>query len=281
MPLNEARLVKPVQQLRKLARQLPELPSPEDVHRLRTNARQFEAAFHALHLKQTGLPRSLLKDVHELRRRAGRVRDLDVLAELTTALPDSIEPELRLHLLERLQHRRRQQAKKLRKKARHLAPRLRPRLKQAASQLERLTSPLAPRTRSQLTALAHRLALALTKPAALTPSKLHRYRLRLKRLQNVLLLAEVKHPSPFLRDLGAVKDAIGAWHDAALLLELAPQLAALPPASQLLRELAHLTEARYHHAVSLAQNLRLTHFAPAGSRLPGVHLLASIDALSH
>ncbi len=281
MPLNEARLLKPARQLRKLLRQLPDPPSPEPVHRLRTNARQLEAAFHALHLEPTGRSRSLLEDLHVLRRRAGRVRDLDVLTELASGLPASVEPELRLRLLERLESRRRRQAKKLQKKARQIAPRLRPRLKQAASQIERLTRPLDPRTLAHLTATARDLSLALLKPAILTPSKLHRYRLRVKRLQNVLLLAETSAPSPFLLDLAAVKDAIGAWHDAALLLHLASALAASTPASRLLHELEQLTHTRYHHALNLAQNLRTTHFENTGAPAPGPHLRAALDALAH
>jgi CHAD domain-containing protein len=92
VPLNRKRLVKPMKKLQKLFRKLDSDPAPEQVHDLRTNSRRFEAAFQALALGDAGIPNSVLKGLARLRKRAGKVRDGDVLTEFAAAIcPDGEE----------------------------------------------------------------------------------------------------------------------------------------------------------------------------------------------
>jgi CHAD domain-containing protein len=83
--LKQTRLVKPVKKLRKLLNTLDSDSAPEQIHDLRTSARRFEAAFKALALEDAGIPKSVFKELGRLRKRAGKVRDMDVLTEFAAA----------------------------------------------------------------------------------------------------------------------------------------------------------------------------------------------------
>ena len=78
--MDFARAQKPVRQLRKLLKALPADPPPAQIHRLRTNARRVEAAAATLPPTTQLESRRLLKALKTLRRAAGPVREMDVLA---------------------------------------------------------------------------------------------------------------------------------------------------------------------------------------------------------
>ena len=88
---------------------------------------------------------------------------------------------------------------------------------QAASRIMKLLRGKSPSTADSVvanaTATAVRLAAQLSAPPRLNKTNLHPYRLKVKELQNILLMAEVPSRSRFVEDLGHVKDAIGEWHD--------------------------------------------------------------------
>ena len=122
MAINQTRLVKPVKKLRKLLGKLDCDPAPEQVHDLRTNTRRFEAAFKALALDDAGIPKSVLKELGRLRKRAGKVRDMDVLTEFAAAVRPKGEEECHVRLLEHLGAQRQKQAGKLHAELKRLRP---------------------------------------------------------------------------------------------------------------------------------------------------------------
>ena len=66
---------------RKLSRQLSKLAgklSPENVHKFRTSSRRVEVLVSDLSEQRSGNDKKLLKLLARLRKKAGRVRDLDV-----------------------------------------------------------------------------------------------------------------------------------------------------------------------------------------------------------
>ena len=95
MALHRNRLLKPVRKLRKLINRMDRRPAPGKVHDLRTNTRRFEAMFEALSLDAHGLGKSVLKDLGRLRKRAGKVRDLDVLTGFASTIHLQGEEEMR------------------------------------------------------------------------------------------------------------------------------------------------------------------------------------------
>ena len=66
-----------------------------------------------------------------------------------------------------------------------------------------------------------RLLCDLTEPHQLRRSNLHEYRLKVKELRNLLLMAENADKQPFVGHLGQLKDAIGEWHDWEILVAIA------------------------------------------------------------
>src|SRR4026207_1585175 len=112
MSLDSNRLTKSVKKLRKFLKQASNTPRPEEVHSFRTHARRLEATLEALGLDSEDNGRRL-RDLVRLRKRAGKVRDMDVLTAdaLTVRLDD--EQNCSVQLLEYLGAERYRQAKKL------------------------------------------------------------------------------------------------------------------------------------------------------------------------
>jgi CHAD domain-containing protein len=62
-------------------------------------------------------------------------------------------------------------------------------------------------------AAAAKLSRELAQPATLNKSNLHPYRLKVKELRYILQMADSPDTRDFIDSLGAVKNAIGEWHD--------------------------------------------------------------------
>ena len=191
MALNQTRLVKPVKKLRKLLGKLDSDPAPEQVHDLRTSTRRFEAAFKALALADAGIPKSVLKQLGRLRKRAGKVRDMDVLTEFAASVRPNGEEECHVRLLEHLGAQRQRQTGKLQAKLKRLRPGVRKALDKASSRMPRLLRRKGPGADSAVANAAAtelRLSAQLAAPPRLNKTNLHPYRLKVKELQNILLM---------------------------------------------------------------------------------------------
>ncbi len=263
MALDQARLVKPAKKLRKLVGKLDSDPAPEQVHDLRTSARRFEAAFKALALDDEGVPKSVLKELGRLRKRAGKVRDMDVLTEFAAAVHPKGEEECHVRLLEHLGAQRQKQAGKLHAEFKRLRTDLRKDLDQASSRMMRLVrrkgaGPLDSVV-ANAAAAAVRLTAQLAAPPRLNKTNLHPYRLKVKELRNILLMADTPSRPRFVQDLGGVKDAIGEWHDWEELVRIASKLPDHDGNRLLLVELKRIAKSKYDHALSLALKLRKTY----------------------
>ncbi len=89
MPLSQEN-TRPI--FRKLIRQASKLaskPSPENIHKFRTSTRRVEVLLTDLSLEQGRNDKKLLKLLDRLRKKAGRVRDLDVEIAALRSLEDS------------------------------------------------------------------------------------------------------------------------------------------------------------------------------------------------
>jgi CHAD domain-containing protein len=282
MALDRDRLLKPVKKLRKLIAGLDTNPLPETVHDLRTSTRRFEAAYKALSLDTQGIGKSMLKDLGRLRKRAGKVRDMDVLTGFaSTVHPQGdkaqAEAECSVQLLEHLGAQRRKHAKKLVAEADRLGPSLRRDLKHASSVMDKLLPGKATKAGAQngsaaatdATAAAVKLAAGLWIPERLDRETLHPYRLKVKELRNVLQMAAGASRLKFVGDLGEVKDAIGEWHDWEELVAIARKVLDHRTGCGLQTELKHIAGQKYERALAVAKNLRKTYLRnapPSGKR---------------
>jgi len=244
MSLDPDALHKPGRRMRKLLKKLPKRPPPEDVHDFRTSSRQFEAALAALKLK----PKRTLDDVAELRRRTGKVRDMDVLIHFASTLHPDGEDDCAVTLLEHLGARRRRYAKRLHATVAKMGARTRKELKKTDKKLDRAAN--GARAAVAVRALGHEL-----QRAALDRTSLHPWRLKVKELRNMLQLAH-DSDAKLVDALGAVKDAIGEWHDWEELALIARDVLDHGARCKLLVELERTCDEKYESALDKATRLQ-------------------------
>src|SRR5437899_5614637 len=113
MALDTDGTQKSVRQLRKLLKNLPRQPTPDEIHSLRTHTRRFESTLDALGLDSKRNERRALRDLGRLRGRAGKIRDMDVLTAHTVTVHPDQEQDCLVRLLEQLGAERYRRAEQL------------------------------------------------------------------------------------------------------------------------------------------------------------------------
>jgi CHAD domain-containing protein len=260
MGLDTEQVHKPVRKIRKLLKKLPKDPTPEQVHQLRTNSRRLQATIASLSLDLSRRETRLLKDVNALRKKAGKVRDMDVLIGSVPEVIDS-EQECRIALLEQLGDLRRKQTRKLHAEVRNRG-RVRSGLKRVERHLEAVLCERKQKNCDPVIARSHATASALTmeselaRPKQLGKQNLHAYRLKVKELQNVLRLSEHSRRQEFLEALNAVKDSIGEWHDWEELFAIAQEVLDHGSKCELLRTIKASKTRKFETALTKALGMR-------------------------
>lgn len=251
---------KHVTQLHRSLKRFPSRrPAPEDVHRLRRQIRTLEAIVDVLTSGHKQKARRLLKAFGRIGKAAGKVRDMDVLVELTRSLPAASNDECLVQLLEYLGNQRFKAAAKLdtiistqREKAFHS-------LKQCSRLIDESLIPLKKSASTNLsidtTALVQSLAEELSNFPRLNKDGLHSYRLKIKELRSVLLLLS-DGDTKFVIALGRAKDAIGEWHDWNELATVAQQAAGRGPACDVQRQVQLIARERLKRSIALANEIR-------------------------
>ncbi|MGA7769573.1 MAG: CHAD domain-containing protein [Candidatus Sulfotelmatobacter sp.] len=267
MSLDREKFHKPVKILRKLLKKFPRRPLPEHVHRLRTHTRRLDAMLQGLMLTSRRNERRLVEAIARLRKRAGKVRDMDVLAGFVCTLRVSGENDCRIQLLEHLGAQRFRRARKLYNLVRVDGHEMQRRLKRCLTDMDRA---LENRNVSMnALALSHRLSAELASPPRLDAGNLHDYRKKVKELY--YLLQFLNHSNAhFAETLGRVKDAIGKWHDWEELAAIADRLFDHYPACNLVEEIQSIRQAKFEHALAIANEMRTKYvgatFSPRGNR---------------
>jgi len=186
-----------------------------DVHRLRTTIRRLESVIGFTNPDVGKKQQKALDKLEKLRKRAGRVRDLDIQIGLMAAIANGSTASDRRAMTDLLKARRQRQATRLVGELRELDHRIFPRLEKISEQIEGLfhqtkeSSPLE-QSRSQLVEMARRAPARQSLKAA----RLHEMRISLKRIRYTVELAqESEGKKELLEELKPVQDAIGDWHD--------------------------------------------------------------------
>jgi CHAD domain-containing protein len=218
-------------------------PAPPSIHRFRTSARRLEVVLTELAPQPGRNGKKLLKLLARLRKKAGRVRDLDVQIDLLRSLKMPEGARHKSQLLQALLDDRGQRERKVEQAFdRQTVRQLRKRLKRAASGLEVRESEALDRSRDMLAELEQQ-------PESLTDKVLHQYRIVGKRCR---YLAELADKNPAARELvdhlKRMQDVLGEWHDWLKLTERADDLFHTVPGSPLVAALRNLTRAKFRHA---------------------------------
>jgi CHAD domain-containing protein len=297
MPLDVERIQKLVRRVRKFLAKAPKYPDPDMVHNLRTGAKRLEATLETLGLDSKRRDKQLLRNLAQLRKQAGKVRDMDVFTGNVLELPrlDDKEKNCLVELAEHLGTKRTKAARKLRRKARELEPLLRPELKKTPKYLSGSIAKQRESSKERITEASSKsmsrvieLSSALHLPARLNRENLHPYRLKVKELRYVLQLADQEREPTLVKKLGEVKDAIGEWHDWEELVSIAKKILNHGKQCKLIAALKTESEKRFERALSSANDLRSTYLkkpARSARRSTGrpavsTRVLAAASALS-
>lgn len=270
MALDFDKVESTIGKLRKQLKRMAEVPSPDEVHKLRTQTRRVEAIVHAFALEREPEGRKLLKLLKPVRRAAGKVRDLDVFVGfgLETAMGESDPCAVRL--VETLSAKRVKLASALFEVVGERRGRTRRLLKRCRNGIEENDGASGSREDAAmpLTAMSTALGLAteLREWPKLMRGNLHLYRLKVKELRYVLELAKGSGgEAEFVRALTEVKDAIGAWHDWQELVGIAQEVLQDEGCGVMVR-IRGRVKAEFEHAMELANSMRGTFLEGSGSR---------------
>jgi CHAD domain-containing protein len=238
----------------------------EDVHRLRTTVRRLEVQLGDTPAKVGNKSaKNVAKSLKSLRRKAGKVRDIDVhLVLLKPSLRSSSpSPGPEEKPLEKLQDKLRRilkderdrQFAKLRSRVTESAPLLESHL---PALVERAPGPTAaPRDPRQQVVRASRRFLHWTEQIPADDAGLHQLRIKTKKLRYSLepLLAN-EDAAALVAKFKQVQDAIGKWHDWLTLEQLAARYLDPAEAAPLRDALHDHSQREYRHARRTAQSVR-------------------------
>jgi CHAD domain-containing protein len=243
------------QVFRSLARELTKLtknPVPESIHKFRTNSRRVEALLSEVAPKLSRNDKKLLKLLSRLRKKAGRVRDLDVeiasLRSLKTPEGNGHKSEFVSALVEERTKHEQKLEKAFNRKT---ADEVRKRLQRAVSEIgiPKGTEPLA-LTLGKLSKLGR-------EHVTLTEKTLHQYRIVGKRARYIAELADHDAEAKrIVEQLKRMQDVIGDWHDWLKLTQKAEALFGSVRDSALVAMLRNVAQAKFRQSVDAVAETR-------------------------
>lgn len=251
------------EQFRKLERRLSALahkPNAKNVHGFRTSSRRVEALIREVSEKRSGNDKKLLKRLSRLRKRAGKVRDVDAQLAALRSLRFPQEASRKARLVHLLGESRVRCQKRLKKELDEtLIDEVRRRTRRAAKHFT-----LAPDCSPVSAAKRMMAALGVSDPG--DEQALHHYRIVGKRARYVAELAkDDPQAEPLLEQLKRMQDRIGEWHDWLQLTARAQKLFGGPGDSALVAALRNITRAKYRLAV---EGIRLARAAWSDRKKP-------------
>jgi CHAD domain-containing protein len=261
MELELGHVRKPLRQLRKSLKSLPSNPAMKEVHDLRTRARRVEAIVAALMPGNDRRARRLLKTLKPVRKAAGKVRDMDVLASKALSLAGRGHDDSVARLLEHLQAMRVESAGQLLKTLARQRKDARHELKQFSRQIGRRFSAKNPRASAGTTCnqphagAAISLMDELSRWPAFNAENLHAFRIKVKELRYVMQLAE-DPDLKFMNALEKVKRQIGDWHDWQQLGEIAGNVLNRSKDRTALKKIQEIGTGKFNRALAAAYALR-------------------------
>lgn len=240
---------------RKLARQMAKIAeklAPENVHKFRTSSRRVEVLVSDLAEQRTGNDKKLLKLLGRLRKKAGRVRDLDVQSAALRSLKIPQEPGRKSQLMRTLAEERARRERKLAKSLdKRTVSEVRKRLKRAAESLE------ISRTIDPLKLARQKLTELEGDQGAVTEKTLHQFRIAGKRARYIAELAgKNAEATRLIGQLNHMQDVIGDWHDWVQLADKAEKLFGGVQDSALVSALRNITRAKFRQAVNTLTETR-------------------------
>lgn len=214
-----------------------------EVHRFRTNSRRVEALVNEFGPDSRN-KQKLLKTLSKLRKKAGKLRDLDVQIQFLENLKIPDRQNHRAQLLDILNSARTRRSRKFpRNFDAETVSKLRKRLRRVTSEIQfDGVDPLS-RASERLPKLEGRNA---------NEKSLHAFRIAAKGARYIAEIADSPEANSFVAELKKAQDAIGEWHDVLKLKEQAENLFGRVHDSPLVAALNNIAHARFRRASNAA-----------------------------
>ncbi|GAC1430306.1 MAG: hypothetical protein NVS1B11_06140 [Terriglobales bacterium] len=241
---------------KKLERQIVKLnkdSSAPNIHGFRTSSRRVEAVLQELCPDSDRNTRKLLKLLAGLRKKAGKVRDLEVqvaaLKNLKIAREGGHKAQLIRNMTAEHAKRNKKFAKAFDDKTRR---QMHKRLKRAAADFE------APVNLEPANVALRGFGLLGRTHAPLTQATLHRYRIVGKKARYIAELATQDDGAArrVVDELKRMQDVIGDWHDWLQLSEKAAEMFGGAQDSPLVSALRNITRAKFRHSLTVLGEIR-------------------------
>jgi CHAD domain-containing protein len=218
----------------------------ENVHSFRTSTLRLQTLLEQLIPSRDRNQKKLLKMLGRIRKRAGKVRDLDVQLAALRSLKVPQEPRRKTQLMQHLLELRAKHENRLCKLlTKDMIKDVRRRLRRASKEvkLEAGPDPLK---------VARTTLSRIVRPAGpITEDLLHHYRVVVKRARYAAEFAPKSAESAqFILQLQRLQDAVGNWHDWMTLTQTAAKRIGDENQSSLVAALQHVTGAKFRHAVA-------------------------------
>jgi CHAD domain-containing protein len=259
MALDKNRVTQAISKLKKALKKGTKWRAPSDVHQLRTRIRRVQSELEIAkpYIKiRTGW---LLRKLTRVHKKAGKVRDSDVMMGHLTGLQTDGEQDCLIQLQQQLGFERYRKERQLRRTLRKNRSAV---TRELAKSSRRLKKSIEKGSEEQTAAAASVLKFStkLGAPITLNRNNLHEYRSTIKDLRNVLELGDDSAHEKFLDALKEAKDAIGEWHDWEELFSLANDSLHHSPGCKLLNQLKDTADNKFQSALALTNKLRKTYF---------------------
>jgi CHAD domain-containing protein len=230
---------------------------PQSVHNFRTTARRVQTLLEEFVPNRNRNQKKFLKLLSRIRKRAGKVRDLDVQLSALRSLKIPQEPRRKTQLTHNLIELRAKHEKQLRKAlTKDDIHDLRKRLKRTSKEIE-LESGIDP-----LAAAKQMLAQVECAEGPPLEDLLHQYRVLVKRARYTAELApKSAEATEFIAGMKRMQDAIGDWHDWLCLTHTASARLGHVQHSSLVAALRNITGGKFRRAAAVLQ--------ASGSAKPG------------
>jgi CHAD domain-containing protein len=234
---------------RKTERALLKLSSAqnvESVHGFRTTSRRLQTLLEHLLPERDRNQKKLLNMLDRIRRRTGKVRDLDVQLAALRSLKVPQEPRRKTQLMQGLIELRAKHEKKLRKMlTKETIREIRKRLKRGAKDVPAETG------RDALK-VARSMLKEVVRPAGpVSEDLLHQYRTVVKRARYAAEFAPKSAESAqFIAQVKRLQDAVGNWHDWLTLTRSASKRLGEVNQSSLVAALHNITGSKFRYAVA-------------------------------
>ena len=235
---------------RKTERALLKLTAGQDaesVHGFRTTSRRLQTLLEEVIPDRDRNQKRLLKMLDRLRKRAGKVRDLDVQLGALRSLKVPQEPRRKTQLMHSLIELRAKHEKKLRKMLdketiREIRKRLKRGFRETPSEEGR--DPLE---------VARAMLAQVVRPAGpVTEDLLHQYRIAVKRARYAAEFAPKSvEAAQLVAQLKKLQDALGNWHDWLTLTQTAAKKIGDVNQSSLVAALHNVTGGKFRQAVAV------------------------------